>query len=257
MESFIFWAEPESVLTICSVYHRRFSAYIKAYPDPLRQSGELLLKTGVSKSLFSFDAVLVQAVPVRQLYWMYLLSHLCLFPFSPQSHGCSPCFLSLSQASCLPRFLWSVTCSTGFPFFLHNWFFSPRSCELHFPLCESAQRHCFHLTHYSSWQVVLDFFHTSLLIKQNIEQGRRCTALPFVVLGVLRRISDLVSQSISLQWWLTSHRFATSTTWNETVKTNYKTGPNLTRKLHIYSGSGILKMSWSDFCVVPLALVSV
>lgn len=83
MESFIFWAEPESVLTICSVYHRRFSAYIKAYPDPLRQSGELLLKTGVSKSLFSFDAVLVQAVPVRQLYWMYLLSHLfaCfLFP---------------------------------------------------------------------------------------------------------------------------------------------------------------------------------
>lgn len=126
-----------------------------------------------------------------------------------------------------------------------------------FPLCEWAQRHCFHLTHHSSWQIVLDCFLTSLLIKQNIQQGRHCTALPLVVLGVLQRISELVSQSISLQWWLTSHCWATSTTWNETVKTNYKTGPNLTRKLHIYLGNNILKMSWSEFFVLLLALVSV
>ena len=53
---------------VLSVYHERFSAYIKTCPDPLRQPGELLLKTGVSKSLYSFDAVLVQAVPLRQLY---------------------------------------------------------------------------------------------------------------------------------------------------------------------------------------------
>lgn len=65
------------------MYHRRFSAYIKTYPDPLRQSGEVLLKIGVSKSLFSFDCVLVQAVPARQLYWMYLLSHLVVYFLFP------------------------------------------------------------------------------------------------------------------------------------------------------------------------------
>lgn len=38
------------------------------YPDPLAQSYEPLLKIAVSKSVFSFGAVLVQAVPVKKLY---------------------------------------------------------------------------------------------------------------------------------------------------------------------------------------------
>lgn len=77
-------------------------------PDPLRHPGELLLKIGVSKSWFSFDAVLVQAIVrdscIEWTYWGISF----LFPFSPQSRGCCPCFSSLSRASCLPWFLWSV-----------------------------------------------------------------------------------------------------------------------------------------------------
>lgn len=51
-----------------SVYHERLGACIKMYPDPLAQSYEPLLKIAVSKSVFSFGAVLVQAVPVKKLY---------------------------------------------------------------------------------------------------------------------------------------------------------------------------------------------
>lgn len=144
-----------------------------------------------------------------------------------------------------------------FPIFPAQLAFQSKELWIAFPLCEWAQRHCFHLIHYSSWQIVLDCFHSSLLIKQNIQQSRHCTALPLVVLVVLQRILVLISHGITLQWWLTSQCFATSTTWNETVKTNYKTGPNLTRKLHIYLGNNILKMSWSDFFVLLFALVSV
>lgn len=194
---------------------------------------------------------------MRQLQCMNLLSHLfAYFPFPhkamvvlhvPRGYHRPHAFpdsCGLSLAQHISHF----SCTTGF---------SVQGAVSCISPCEWAQRHCFHLTHHSSWQIVLDCFHTSLLIKQNIQQGRHCTALPLVVLGVLQRISELVNQSVSLQWWVTSHCCATSTTWNETVKTNYKTGPNLTRKLHIYLSNNILKMSWSDFFVLLLALVSV
>lgn len=126
---FHLWAVHHS----CSVYHRRFSAYIDISWSPQTIWWTFAENRCLKIFVFFWCSISSGCSYETAILYEPTEPSLYLFPFSPQIHGCSPCSSSLSQASCLPRFLWSVTCSTGFPFFLHNWLFSPRSCELHFP----------------------------------------------------------------------------------------------------------------------------